>query len=152
MKSNFNQNLVVGQIGEEAVRKHLGSIYEVRDYTNYEVNKGYQQKGFDFEFFDKDSNTWERVEVKTNIQPKGFTFLELYKPDQTLGWFFTSKADWIYCYSLHTRDIFKYGINSMRTYVDMGLKNLTLSLKEVRNKAKGIWVNVHSTPGIEKVT
>ena len=109
----FKIKLEKGKAGEYAVIQALSQITEVKDLTNYDDFKGYQQKGLDFEFLNRKTNTWDRGDAKANIMESGLTFMELYKANGKLGWFNTTKSDWIFCYSVYTKSIYFYSINEM---------------------------------------
>ena len=146
----FQDSLKKGQIGERSVIEALSNHTEVRDLTDYENYKAYQQKGLDLEFLNKKTNAWDRVDVKTNVTENSMTFLELYKKEGELGWFHTSKSDWIFLYSVYLREIYYYSINEMRNYVSNGLLQGELKVSNLRNGAIGLWIHVLDIPLIKK--
>jgi len=125
-KEDFQLKLEKGKVGEYAVIQALSQITEVKDLTDYTAFKGYQQKGLDFEFFNRKTNTWDRGDAKANIGSTGLTFMELYKGTGKLGWFNTTKSDWIFCYSVYTKSIYFYSVNEMRGYIDRRLKERSI--------------------------
>jgi hypothetical protein len=150
-KEDFQLKLEKGRVGEFAVLEALGKITEVKDLTDYTVFKGYQQKGLDFEFLNRKTNTWDRGDAKANIQPNGLTFMELYKGTGKLGWFNTTKSDWIFCYSVYTKIIYFYSVNEMRGYIDKRLKDRSIKTSHLRDGCIGVWLPVEKNPLIEKL-
>jgi hypothetical protein len=146
----FKIKLEKGKAGEYAVIQALSQITEVKDLTNYEDFKGYQQKGLDFEFLNRKTNTWDRGDAKANIMKSGLTFMELYKANGKLGWFNTTKSDWIFCYSVYTKSIYFYSINEMRGYIDNRLKDRSIKTSHLKSGDIGVWLPVDKNPLIEK--
>jgi hypothetical protein len=146
----FKIKLEKGKAGEYAVIQALSQITEVKDLTNYEDFKGYQQKGLDFEFLNRKTNTWDRGDAKANIMKSGLTFMELYKANGKLGWFNTTKSDWIFCYSVYTKSIYFYSINEMRGYIDSRLKDRSIKTSHLKSGDIGVWLPVDKNPLIEK--
>ena len=146
----FKIKLEKGKAGEYAVIQALSQITEVKDLTNYDDFKGYQQKGLDFEFLNRKTNTWDRGDAKANIMESGLTFMELYKANGKLGWFNTTKSDWIFCYSVYTKSIYFYSINEMRGYIDSRLKDRSIKTSHLKSGDIGVWLPVDNNPLIEK--
>ena len=146
----FKIKLEKGKAGEYAVIQALSQITEVKDLTNYDDFKGYQQKGLDFEFLNRKTNTWDRGDAKANIMKSGLTFMELYKANGKLGWFNTTKSDWIFCYSVYTKSIYFYSINEMRGYIDNRLKDRSIKTSHLKSGDIGVWLPVDKNPLIEK--
>jgi len=146
----FKIKLEKGKAGEYAVIQALSQITEVKDLTNYDDFKGYQQKGLDFEFLNRKTNTWDRGDAKANIMKSGLTFMELYKANGKLGWFNTTKSDWIFCYSVYTKSIYFYSINEMRGYIDSRLKDRSIKTSHLKSGDIGVWLPVDKNPLIEK--
>ena len=146
----FQERLNKGKEGERAVILALSNVTEVRDLTDYNKYEAYQKKGLDFEFINKETGAWDRGDAKANITEHEYTFLELSRGNGSLGWFYLTKSDWIYCYSSYTKHIYYYGINPMREYVAKGLEKGTLRLSEVSDGSKGIWVNVVENELVKK--
>jgi len=146
----FKIKLEKGKAGEYAFIQALSQITEVKDLTNYDDFKGYQQKGLDFEFLNRKTNTWDRGDAKANIMESGLTFMELYKANGKLGWFNTTKSDWIFCYSVYTKSIYFYSINEMRGYIDSRLKDRSIKTSHLKSGDIGVWLPVDKNPLIEK--
>lgn len=146
----FKIKLEKGKAGEYAVIQALSQITEVKDLTNYDDFKGYQQKGLDFEFLNRKTNTWDRGDAKANIMESGLTFMELYKANGKLGWFNTTKSDWIFCYSVYTKNIYFYSVNEMRGYIDTRLKDRSIKTSHLKSGDIGVWLPVDKNPIIEK--
>ena len=146
----FKIKLEKGTAGEYAVIQALSQITEVKDLTNYDDFKGYQQKGLDFEFLNRKTNTWDRGDAKANIRESGLTFMELYKANGKLGWFNTTKSDWIFCYSVYTKNIYFYSVNEMRCYIDTRLKDRSIKTSHLKSGDIGVWLPVDKNPIIEK--
>lgn len=146
----FRIKLEKGKAGEYAVIQALSQITEVKDLTNYDDFKGYQQKGLDFEFLNRKTNTWDRGDAKANIMESGLTFMELYKANGKLGWFNTTKSDWIFCYSVYTKNIYFYSVNEMRGYIDTRLKDRSIKTSHLKSGDIGVWLPVDKNPIIEK--
>jgi hypothetical protein len=146
----FKIKLEKGKAGEYAVIQALSQITEVKDLTNYDDFKGYQQKGLDFEFLNRKTNTWDRGDAKANIMESGLTFMELYKANGKLGWFSTTKSDWIFCYSVYTKNIYFYSVNEMRGYIDNRLKERSIKTSHLKSGDIGVWLPVDKNPLIEK--
>ena len=149
-KEEFQLKLEKGRVGEYAVIQALSQITEVKDLTDYSAFKGYQQKGLDFEFFNRKTNTWDRGDAKANIGSTGLTFMELYKGTGKLGWFSTTKSDWIFCYSVYTKNIYFYSVNEMRGYIDKRLKDRSIKTSHLKDGCIGVWLPVDKNPLIEK--
>jgi hypothetical protein len=149
-KEDFQLKLEKGKVGEYAVIQALSQITEVKDLTDYTAFKGYQQKGLDFEFFNRKTNTWDRGDAKANIGSTGLTFMELYKGTGKLGWFNTTKSDWIFCYSVYTKNIYFYSVNEMRGYIDKRLKDRSIKTSHLKDGCIGVWLPVDKNPLIEK--
>ena len=149
-KEDFQLKLEKGKVGEYAVIQALSQITEVKDLTDYSAFKGYQQKGLDFEFFNRKTNTWDRGDAKANIGESGLTFMELYKGTGKLGWFNTTKSDWIFCYSVYTKNIYFYSVNEMRGYIDKRLKDRSIKTSHLKDGSIGVWLPVDKNPLIEK--
>lgn len=142
----FKIALEKGKAGEYVIIQALSEITEVKDLTNYADFKGYQQKGLDFEFFNRKTKTWDRGDAKANIMESGLTFMELYKANGKLGWFNTTKADWIFCYSVYTKKIYYYSINEMRGYIDSRLKDRNIKTSHLKSGDIGVWLPVDKNP------
>lgn len=112
----FKENLVIGKQGEiNVINKLLSGSIELRDYTNYELHKYKQHKGFDIEVLNPLTKEWDRVDIKTNIK-NDFLYLEALN-NPKLGWFWTSSSDYIYHYDLKNDNIYGYELKKMRNYV-----------------------------------
>ena len=146
----FQERLAKGKEGERAIILALSNVTDVRDLTDYDKYEAYQKKGLDFEFLNKETGAWDRGDAKANITEHGYTFLELHKGNGSLGWFYLTKSDWIYCYSRFTKGIFYYGVNPMREYVANGIKNNFITIKQVSDGSKGVWVNVIENSLVKK--
>lgn len=149
-QKTFLENLKKGGLGEQAVIEILSKKLQVRDLTDYTENKAYQQKGLDIEFLNTDTNAWDRADIKTNISETGLTFLELYKKEGILGWFHTTKSDWIICYSLVTEKIYYYNVNEMRNYINDRVSKSSIKMSYLRNGAIGVWLPVETNIIIKK--
>jgi hypothetical protein len=141
MKRTFTESLALGAAGERLVIRELSKHTEVRDYTNYDKNKYYQKKGFDLEFYNKNTDTWDRADVKTNIL-NGMTFAEMTNKGGNLGWIHTTKADFIICVDNKSKEIFYYSVTDMRNYISRKEKDKTLSIRVVSDNSYGTWVPV----------
>ena len=73
--TDFQLLLKKGQVGEVAAMTYFSNITQIKDKTDYTQNKYDQKKGFDFEYLNRKTNTWDRAEVKTNIRENNLTFL-----------------------------------------------------------------------------
>jgi hypothetical protein len=146
----FQDNLRKGQVGEQSVIEVLREHFEVRDLTDYGEHKAYQQKGLDIEFLNRKTNAWDRADVKTNITEIGLTFLELYKREGELGWFHTTKSDWIFCFSVYTKDIYFYSVNKMRNYISDRFAKGNIKTSYLKNGAIGTWLPVETNIIIKK--
>lgn len=112
----FKENLKKGQEGEIKVIYSLQEKgLEVKDYTNYTTYKVVQQKGYDIEVKNIETNEWDRVEIKSNSK-NGYVYLET-KSNQNLGWFWTSSSDLIYHFDLKKEEIYGYELKKMRNFV-----------------------------------
>lgn len=149
-QQTFLENLKKGGLGEQAVIKVLSEKLQVRDLTDYTENKAYQQKGLDIEFLNTKTNAWDRADIKTNISVTDLTFLELYKREGVLGWFHTTKSDWIICYSLHTEKIYFYSVNEMRNYINDRITKNNINMSYLKNGAIGVWLPVEKNIIIKK--
>jgi hypothetical protein len=101
-QESFQTRLEKGQQGERSAILLLKKITEVRDMTEYDVFKHYQQKGFDIEYLNKETQAWDRADIKSNITEAGLGFLELTASNGQLGWLHTSKADYILLHCRYT--------------------------------------------------
>lgn len=112
----FINNLKIGAQGEIKVINYLISKgVEVNDYTNYQLHKYKQQKGYDIEVKVSGSGEWDRVDIKSNAK-NGFLYLEDTQ-NQNLGWFWTSSSDLIYHYDIKQDEIYGYELKDMRNYI-----------------------------------
>ena len=150
LSEEFKERLSKGKEGERAIVLALSNVTEVRDLTDYDKYEAYQKKCLDFEFLNKETGAWDRGDAKANITEQGYTFLELNKGNGSLGWFYLTKSDWIYCYSRYTKLIYYYAINPMREYVAKGVETGILRLSEVADGSKGTWVNVIENTLVKK--
>lgn len=146
----FQDNLKKGQVGEQFVIEALRKTLEVRDLTDYSEYGAYQRKGLDIEFLNRKTNAWDRADVKTNITETGLTFLELYKREGELGWFHTTKSDWIFCFSVYTKAIYFYSVNKMRNYISDRFIKGNIKTSYLKNGAIGTWLPVETNNIIEK--
>jgi len=146
----FQDNLKKGQVGEQFVIEALRKTLEVRDLTDYNEYEAYQQKGLDIEFLNRKTNAWDRADVKTNVTEIGLTFLELYKREGELGWFHTTKSDWIFCFSVYTKAIYFYSVNKMRNYISNRFTKGNIKTSYLKNGAIGTWLPVETNTIIEK--
>ena len=140
--TDFQLLLKKGQVGEVAAIKYFSNITKVNDKTDYIQNKYDQKKGFDFEYLNRKTNTWDRAEVKTNIRENDLTFFELYNKHQKLGWFHTSKADIVVLYSIYTKKLYWYDLKEMRNYMQKRINENTLKYSDVKDGSIGTWLPV----------
>lgn len=139
------KHLEIGKKGETKVIEKLrsGSV-EVRDFTNYELHKHKQHKGFDIEILNPTTQEWDRVDIKTNIK-NDYLYLEALD-NPKLGWFWTSSSDYIYHYDLVKENIYGYSLKKMRNYV------YELDLKPKHGREKNlIGLKVDETKIIKKI-
>lgn len=148
MKRTFKESLELGAKGEQLVINELGKSTQVKDYTNYNANKHYQQKGFDIEFFNNNTQTWDRADVKTNVL-NGLTFAEMYNKHGKAGWIKTSKADYIICVDRLSGQMYYYSVNDMRNYIDRKEKDNSLKVRQVTDGSYGTWIPVNNKPLIK---
>ena len=112
----FNKSLEIGKEGEIKVINQLKSKgFEVYDYTDYNLFKYKQQKGYDIEVKNPTTQELDRVDIKSNAK-KGYIYLEVKQYDN-LGWFWTSSSDLIYHYDLKQDEIYGYELKKMRNFV-----------------------------------
>lgn len=112
----FLENLDKGVKGEIKVIYHLQSQgIEVNDYTDYKTHKHKQQKGYDIEVKNPETNEWDRVDIKSNSK-NGYVYLEVIQ-GKKLGWFWTSSSDLIYHYDIKKDETYGYELSDMRNYV-----------------------------------
>ena len=112
----FKKSLKIGQKGEvKVIKRLLKEGIDVRDYTDYDTYKAVQQKGYDIEVLNSETEEWDRVDIKTNL--KGDTILLEDTNYGHLGWFWTSSADSIYHYNLEEDILYGYELKKMRNYV-----------------------------------
>lgn len=141
----FRKSLEKGQKGEvKVIEKLLNEGLKVNDYTDYEIYKHKQHKGYDIEIFNEVTGEWDRVDIKTNIK-NNYLYLEVIK-GENLGWFWTSSADAIYHYDLKEDELYGYELKKMRNYV---YKN-DLQPSHGRNKDL-IGLNVTNNKIIKKI-
>ena len=149
--TDFELLLKKGQVGERAAIEFFNNITEVRDRTDYSENKHYQKKGFDFEFLNRKTNTWDRAEVKTNIREGNLTFLELYNKNQKLGWFYTSTADILVLFSVYTKKLYYANFKELRNYIDSRIKSNSIKMSTVKDGSIGVWLPVESSSLIKEL-
>jgi len=147
---SFQDKLSKGQVGEKIVIGALREHTEVRDLTDYSDYKAYQQKGLDLEFLNRKTGAWDRADVKTSISESGLTFLELYKREGELGWFHTTKSDWIFCFSVYTKKIYFYSVNKMRNYISDRFAKGNIKTSYLKDGAIGTWLPVETNIIIKK--
>lgn len=108
-----------GRVGEVAVLAELKlKGLEVKDHTgDYNgTNKVIQRKGFDLEIFNKETNLWDRADVKSHVY-KGQVAVEMFKNNGRPGWFETSRADYIIVYDEFNHAGYQYTIKDMKIYL-----------------------------------
>lgn len=139
------KTLKIGQEGEvKVIKRLLKEGIEVKDYTDYETFKAVQQKGYDIEVLNKETEEWDRVDIKTNL--KGNTILLEDTNYDHLGWFWTSSADSIYHYNLKDDELYCYELKKMRNYV------FKYSLEPTLGRSKNlIGIKIEDTPLIKKL-
>lgn len=140
----FQDKLRKGQVGEKFVIDALKGYTEVRDLTDYDDYKAYQQKGLDLEFLNRKTGAWDRADVKTSISESNLAFLELYKREGELGWFHTTKSDWIFNFSIYTKAIYFYSVNKMRNYISDRFSKGNIKTSHLNNGAIGVWLPVET--------
>ena len=151
-QESFQTRLEKGQQGERSAITLLKKITEVRDMTEYDVFKHYQQKGFDIEYLNKDTGAWDRADIKSNITEAGLGFLELTASNGQLGWLYTTKADCILLHSRYTDKLYGFDVSTMRNYIKTRVEDhQSLKIHSVRNGAKGVWLPVDKNPCINEV-
>lgn len=151
-QETFQSRLEKGQQGERSAIALLKQITEVRDMTEYDTFKHYQQKGFDIEYLNKDTGAWDRADIKSNITEAGFGFLELTTSNGQLGWMYTTKADCILLHSRYTDRLYSFDVSAMRNYIKTRVEDQhTLAVREVRNGAKGVWLPVNNNQLISEI-
>lgn len=151
-QETFQSRLEKGQQGERSAIKLLERITEVRDMTEYEAYKHYQQKGFDIEYLNKDTGAWDRADIKSNITEAGFGFLELTASNGQLGWLYTTKADCILLHSRFTDKLYTFDVSDMRNYIKNRVEDQqSLKVHTVRNGAKGVWLPVTNNQLISEI-
>ena len=140
--TEFQLLLKKGQVGEAAAMTYFSNNTEIKNRTDYTKYKYDQKKGFDFEFLNRKTKTWDRAEVKTNIRENNLTFFELYNKHQKLGWFYTSKTDIVVLFSIYTKKLYWYDIREMRNYMEKRKKENTLKYSNVKDGSIGTWLPV----------
>lgn len=144
----FDIRLKKGGVGERVILERLEKAgLEPQDLTDYSKFKKFQQKGLDFTFLDKESGVRMRGDSKANIlfstrYNLGMTFMELTKKDGNLGWFWSSKSDYIFIYDAIFERAFYYDLDDMRKYIRTRLDNNSLKVKQVRDGTYGAWISV----------
>lgn len=142
MTEKFKLSLEKGKKGEHVIMDRLSKITKVNDLTNYTKHKTYQQKGIDFQFFNRKKEVWENADAKSNIRESDLAMLELYKPNGTEGWFWKSKSDWIFHYNPSNSDVYYYDLDKMRIFIKNRLDNNTLKCSQGVDGAYGTWINL----------
>ena len=141
--TDFELLLKKGQVGEQAALNYFKKITEVKDRTDYNEHKFYQKKGFDFEFLNRKTQTWDRAEVKTNIRENNLTFFELYNKKLNLGWFNTSTADILVLFSVYSKKLYYCNLKEMRNYINSRIESKTINFSTVKDGSVGVWIPVH---------
>jgi hypothetical protein len=127
---NFVMQLERGKLGEDLVYKHLrkmtGMVVDVRDVAHW------RSVDVDFLLF-KDRMIWQ-LEVKTDDQicSTGNFFIETMSNIGygKLGWFFVTKADWIYYVDVKNRECYILSMDYLRQV----LPNVKKEYKRCKNE------------------
>ncbi len=149
--TDFELLLKKGQVGEQVALDYFKKITEVKDRTDYNEHKFYQKKGFDFEFLNRKTQTWDRAEVKTNIRENNLTFFELYNKKQDLGWFNTSTADILVLFSVYTKKLYYCNLKEMRNYIKSRIDSRSIKFSTVKDGSVGVWIPVHKNSLIKEL-
>jgi hypothetical protein len=149
--TDFELLLKKGQVGEQAALNYFKKITEVKDRTDYNEHKFYQKKGFDFEFLNRKTQTWDRAEVKTNIRENNLTFFELYNKKLNLGWFNTSTADILVLFSVYSKKLYYCNLKEMRNYINSRIESKTINFSTVKDGSVGVWIPVHKNNLIKEL-
>lgn len=149
--TDFGLLLKKGQVGEQVALRYFSKITEVKDRTDYTEHKFYQKKGFDFEFLNRKTQTWDRAEVKTNIRESNLTFFELYKKNQQLGWFNTSTADILVLFSVYTKKLYYCNLKEMRNYITSRINSREIKPSTVGDGSIGVWIPVNKNSLIKEL-
>ncbi len=149
--TDFELLLKKGQVGEQVALDYFKKITEVKDRTDYTEHKFYQKKGFDFEFLNRKTQTWDRAEVKTNIRENNLTFFELYNKKQDLGWFYTSSADLLILFSVYTKKLYYCNLKDMRNYIKKRIEDRTIKFSTVKDGSTGVWIPVNKNNLIKEL-
>jgi hypothetical protein len=141
--TDFELLLKKGQVGEQVALRYFSKLTEVKDRTDYTQHKFYQKKGFDFEFLNRKTQTWDRAEVKTNIRENNLTFFELYNKNAELGWFNTSTADILVLFSVYSKKLYYCNLKEMRNYINSRIKSKSINYSTVKDGSVGVWIPVN---------
>jgi hypothetical protein len=141
--TDFELLLKKGQVGEQVALRYFSKLTEVKDRTDYTQHKFYQKKGFDFEFLNRKTQTWDRAEVKTNIRENNLTFFELYKKNAELGWFNTSTADILVLFSVYSKKLYYCNLKEMRNYINSRIESKSINFSTVKDGSVGVWIPVN---------
>jgi hypothetical protein len=149
--TDFELKLRKGSVGEQVALRYFRNITEVRDRTDYTQHKFYQKKGFDFEFLNRKTQTWDRAEVKTNIRENNLTFFELYNKKLNLGWFNTSTADVLVLFSVYSKKLYYCNLKEMRNYINTRIESKSINFSTVQDGCIGVWIPVHKNALIKEL-
>lgn len=141
--TDFELLLKKGQVGEQVALRYFSKLTEVKDRTDYTQHKFYQKKGFDFEFLNRKTQTWDRAEVKTNIRENNLTFFELYNKKLELGWFNTSTADILVLFSVYSKKLYYCNLKEMRNYINSRIESKSINFSTVKDGSVGVWIPVN---------
>ena len=141
--TDFELLLKKGQVGEQVALRYFSKLTEVKDRTDYTQHKFYQKKGFDFEFLNRKTHTWDRAEVKTNIRENNLTFFELYNKKLELGWFNTSTADILVLFSVYSKKLYYCNLKEMRNYINSRIESKSINFSTVKDGSVGVWIPVN---------
>ena len=129
----FGASGIKGEEGEKFILSVLKSQgYDVRDYRTDLV---VQSQGIDFGIYKPTMRRELTLDVKTNLYIKDdyYAFKVEIERFTRAGWFYTSKADFIYHTNAYTGNYVYYNLNELRYYITKQLigKSATEAFKLV---------------------
>lgn len=146
LQTRFGRIGAKGESGEIYLYQTLQKSYQVTDYRNDMIM---QSQGIDFGIYKPEWRREYTLDVKNNfyIDNDYYSFKIEIEDNGKAGWFYTSKADRIYCTNAYLRKYIYYDLNEMRYYITKKFMDNDLSEFNVIKYQGYILVQCHWRKG-----
>ena len=120
MENKFNNDLHIGEIGEEKIYNYLTSLEFTQFVLDVRKDEFFQQLDVDFVHCDKEGN-FRKIEVKTDTMAHRTGNLVYEhtsnKHYNTIGCFEKTRADIMFYYLKETNELYTFTMDELRKYV-----------------------------------